>query len=148
VADCERLHDGLFDQPVNTLSSTAYVAAGIVAWRHDRTQGAALIAVGVGSVAYHGFGGTLARWLHDATMLLLAIVVALAARRIVRGARARPGLAAFGAAAFAIAVVLQLFGRTGGALCRPDSLLQAHAGWHVLTATALAIAFIVEDRTP
>jgi hypothetical protein len=28
--------------------------------------------------------------------------------------------------------------RTGGLLCRPDSLLQPHALWHLLTATAMA----------
>ncbi len=40
------------------------------------------------------------------------------------------GSAATGAA-------FNLLGRTGGPLCDPDSLLQGHALWHVLTAVAL-----------
>jgi hypothetical protein len=146
VADCERLHDGLLDQPVNALSSVAYVAAGMWVWRHDRIQGAALVAVGVGSIAYHGFGGSVAHWLHDSTIVVVAIVAATAAPRIWRRARARPVLATCAVGAFALALPLQVFGRTGGPWCRPDSVLQAHAGWHVLTATALACAFVAADR--
>src|SRR6266550_3909435 len=52
MGDCERLHDGMLAEPVNALSSLAYVAAGVYVFRrHDRLQGAALVAVGVGSVA-------------------------------------------------------------------------------------------------
>jgi hypothetical protein len=145
VADCEQLHDGLLEQPVNALSSLAYVAAGMWVWRHDRLQGAALVAVGVGSIAYHGFGGTVAHWLHDVTIVVVAVVAARAVPRVRRGAAARPWLAAGAAAAFAVALPLQAFGRTGGPLCRPDSVLQAHAGWHVLTAIALAAVFVVSD---
>jgi hypothetical protein len=146
MADCERVHDALLDEPVNAISSLAYVAAGMWVWRHDRVQGAALVATGVGSVAYHGFGGSAARVLHDATILALAAVVVLSARRIWQGALERPRLAACAVGAFAVALPLQLFGRTGGPLCRPDSVLQAHAAWHVLTAFAIACAFVVADR--
>jgi len=45
-----------------------------------------------------------------------------------------PIAAATLAAAGAIAWIL---GRTGAALCRPESLLQAHAAWHLLIAAAL-----------
>ena len=41
-------------------------------------------------------------------------------------------------AALAAGVSAYLLGRTGGRLCRPDSLLQPHALWHLLTATAMA----------
>ncbi|MGH8978237.1 MAG: hypothetical protein ACRDV7_09205, partial [Acidimicrobiia bacterium] len=58
-----------------------------------------------------------------------------------------PVLAACAAGAFAFAVPLQLFGRTGGPLCRPDSVLQAHAAWHVLTAAAVACAFALATRS-
>jgi hypothetical protein len=41
------------------------------------------------------------------------------------------GLVALGGLAF-------LFGRTGSPLCRPGSLLQIHAAWHLLVAVAAA----------
>jgi len=41
-------------------------------------------------------------------------------------------------AALAVGVPAYLLGRTGGPLCRPDSLLQPHALWHLLTAVAMA----------
>ena len=39
--------------------------------------------------------------------------------------------------ALAVGLAAQGLGRTGGPWCRPDSLLQPHALWHVLTAGAL-----------
>jgi hypothetical protein len=44
---------------------------------------------------------------------------------------------ALAAGLFAAGLALHVAGRTGRPLCRPDSLLQAHAGWHVLSAAAL-----------
>jgi len=41
-------------------------------------------------------------------------------------------------AALAAGLTGYVLGRTGGPLCRPDSLLQPHALWHVLTAVAMA----------
>jgi hypothetical protein len=143
LSDCERIHDGLLAEPVNALSSFAYIAAGVWVWRRDRPAGAALVVAGAGSVAYHGFGGGVAHVWHDASIVVLGAVVAASSRRIWRGVRVRPVLAACTVGVFGVALPLQLFGRTGGPLCRPDSLLQAHAGWHVLTATALACAFTV-----
>ncbi|MFM2438871.1 MAG: hypothetical protein RLZ55_1696 [Actinomycetota bacterium] len=52
-------------------------------------------------------------------------------RRFGRPLAVAAGLLAAGAAVFALS-------RTGGPLCRPDSLLQGHAFWHVATAAALA----------
>jgi hypothetical protein len=40
-------------------------------------------------------------------------------------------------AALAVGVPAYLLGRTGGPLCRPDSLLQPHALWHLMTAVAM-----------
>jgi hypothetical protein len=40
--------------------------------------------------------------------------------------------------ALAVGVIAYQAGRTGGLLCRPGSLLQPHALWHLLTATAMA----------
>jgi hypothetical protein len=41
--------------------------------------------------------------------------------------------------ALALAVVANVLSRTGAPLCRPDSLLQGHAVWHVLTAVGAAL---------
>jgi hypothetical protein len=87
-ADCERIHDGLIGQPVNTLSSLAYVGAGaaLVArarWAEPPARarllayGAATAANGLGGVAYHGPGGSLGRWLHDAALLATLGLVAV-----------------------------------------------------------------------
>ena len=56
-SDCEALHDDWLAQPVNSLSSVAYVIAAIVVVQQHRERivpGVALAAVGVGSFLYHG----------------------------------------------------------------------------------------------
>lgn len=146
MADCEALHDGLLREPVNALSSLAYVAAGVALWPQDRRVGAALVVVGAGSVAYHGTGGPAAKWLHDLSIVAIAGLIAAGGRNAVLGARVHPRLALLGTGAFALALPLQAFGRTGGALCRPDSFVQAHAGWHALTALAIGCAFALAAR--
>ena len=45
-------------------------------------------------------------------------------------------------ATLAIAVGLMLAGRTGSPLCDPESVVQAHGGWHVLMAIALGSYFM------
>jgi uncharacterized membrane protein YfcA len=197
-SDCEHCRPGLISQPANTISSLAYVIAGADMMRRarrgsDRTErsldlarGAATIGVGLGSVAYHGPGGRLGKWTHDASlvsMLLLgdlrvarhlrpdtavpdlalvavpavatfvtqprlsdasqataavATVTAQVARaiRVQRGGNVRPRhLATVGL--FAVAAAAHGLGRTGMPLCRPQSLLQPHAAWHVLSAAAI-----------
>ena len=80
AGDCERLHDGLIAQPVNTVSALAYVAVG--AWLVGRglrsgaagrpspgrpatvAFGVAVAAAGLGSVDYPGPGSPAARFLH------------------------------------------------------------------------------------
>lgn len=199
VGDCERIGAGLLGQPVNALSSLAYVVAGIAlataahrpgdghgTW--PRTFASAVAANGLGGAAYHGLGGTGGTWLHDAA--LLATLGVMAARDVERLAgrvgwhRGAPGLAVAAgllaasprlggpaqiaaAATVGVAELLRLgrrgpgatprrprdlgvlalilapagavylLSRTGAPLCRPDSLLQGHALWHALTATAL-----------
>jgi hypothetical protein len=183
-SDCERCRAGVVSQPVNTLSSLAYVAVGADLLRRrepDRAFAWAVIGVGVGSVAYHGPGGVAGRWLHDATLLsMLGLLVAsdltvhdgrrlprrvvagvvagasalahpstsdrtqlavgagaLAAetRRIVRGNRRREP--AVSGPLLASGLALHVLGRTGRPWCRPESIVQPHAAWHVLSAAAL-----------
>ena len=142
AGDCERLHDGLIAQPVNTASALAYVAVG--AWLIGRRRvgfGLAVAAAGIGSVDYHGPGSPAARLLHDGGLYAVAGLVAWheVGRRLRRArlpADRRPAYRAALAAAAAGAACWWL-GRTTSPWCDPDSLLQPHAAWHLLGAAAL-----------
>jgi hypothetical protein len=160
AGDCERLHDGLIAQPVNTASALAYVAVG--AWLVGRglwsgapgrpgpgperrpvvVFGLVVAAAGVGSVDFHGPGSPAARLLHDGG--LYAVVGFVAWHELVRrGGRAgwppdRRRAYRLALAATVAGAAYWWLGRTGGTWCDPDSLLQGHAAWHVLTAVALA----------
>jgi hypothetical protein len=152
AGDCERLHDGLIVQPVNTASALAYVAVG--AWLAGRglragpgrgplvAFGLAVTAAGVGSVDYHGPGSPAARLLHDGSLYL---VVGLVAGREVTRWVGRGRLTPRGRVAYRAALALAAagaacwwLGRTASPWCDPDSLLQGHAAWHLLGAAALA----------
>ena len=153
AGDCERLHDGLIAQPVNTASALAYVAVG--AWAAtralgpgvppDRRQlafGLAVAAAGIGSVDFHGPGSSAAHWLHDGGLYLVVGMVAWheVARRA-RRLRLPPGRRAayrLALAATAAGAACWWAGRTASPWCDPDSLLQPHAAWHLLGAAALA----------
>jgi hypothetical protein len=173
AGDCERLHDGLVAQPVNTASALAYVAIG--AWLVGRGLrpgpgrrpvaifGLAVAAAGVGSVDYHGPGSPAARLLHDGGLYAVVGLVAWheVARRVGRARRARTGTPWVGwtprrrtayraaLAGAAIGAACWWAGRTGGPVCNPDSLWQGHAAWHLLTAAALgawSLAVLEGDR--
>ena len=118
-SDCERIRDGWLAQPVNALTSLAFVgAAGVVlarTWRPARDRRGEVLAystmlalVGAGSVAFHGPQPPGARAMHDLpipVLLGLAVGTPLVRRR--RGQAPLPGwsrrrgaaLAATGAAA-------------------------------------------------
>jgi hypothetical protein len=152
AGDCERLHDGLIAQPVNTASALAFVAVG--AWLAGRglragpgrgplvAFGLAVTAAGVGSVDYHGPGSPAARLLHDGSLYLVVGLVAWreVTRRVGRGRLTPRGRAAYRAALAlaALGAAGWWLGRTASPWCDPDSLLQGHAAWHLLGAAALA----------
>lgn len=81
AADCERVRAGVVAQPVNTVSSLAFVAAGVPLVRGrrrvTRVLGWAAVATGLGSVAYHGPGTTVGRYVHDASLIALLGLMAL-----------------------------------------------------------------------
>lgn len=135
-SDCEALHDGWLGQPVNSLSSLAYVAGAVYVLRSGGPllPAVALGAVGVGSVLYHGPMPAGAEAVHDGSIVAFAAAMLVAWRR---GSLARPPVAAAIMAAGAVA--LNVLTRTDAPLCRPGSLLQGHAGWHILTAAAAAL---------
>jgi hypothetical protein len=140
ASDCEALRSGWLGQPVNCLSSLAYLVAGAYVLRRgvpDATTAAvaaALGAVGVGSVLYHGPMPAGAELIHDGSLVALAATIAVAAWR----RRSFPRPSALALAAFGAAVAVNLLTRTDAPLCRPHSLVQGHAAWHALTAVALA----------
>jgi hypothetical protein len=160
AGDCERLHQGLVAQPVNTASAVALVAVGVwLAGRGGRAAagparretvafGVAVAAAGIGSVDYHGPGSPAARLLHDGGLYVVVGFVAWheLARRVGRGRRAglapwsRSRRAAYGLALAAAVVGAACWwaGRTTSPWCDPDALLQLHAAWHLLGAAALA----------
>ncbi len=86
-SDCEALRDGILAQPVNAISSAAYILAGLWlvarALRNRATEtatqvvfGQSLAGVGVGSVAFHGPQPSGSRLLHDLTIAAVLAVVA------------------------------------------------------------------------
>jgi hypothetical protein len=140
ASDCEALHSGWLGQPVNALSSLAYVAAGAFLLRRGGPIGPALAlgATGVGSVLYHGPMPLGSEAVHDGSLAVLAAAALGTAWR--RRWMPRPPALAVGA--FGSAVAVNLLTRTGAPLCRPHALVQGHAVWHGLTALALAAWFV------
>jgi hypothetical protein len=142
ASDCEQLSEGLLAQPVNTLSSFAYVFAGAwIAFRAPggigRVFGGLVALTGLGSVAYHGWDGRAVGLAHDLTIVAVGVFIAGFEIAHVRRPR-RLGGYAVAAGALAIGLVANVLGRTGAPLCAPGSALQWHAMWHVATAFALA----------
>jgi len=144
ASDCERIRPGLIGQPVNTISSLAFVAVAVPIARAARRRrrpawlavAAAAAAEGIGSVAYHGPGGRRAKRLHDAGIVALVATMAAAVAAEGTPIEPRPRTAGLTAAA----VALHALSRTGGPLCSCHSPLQGHAVFHVLAAAALAAA--------
>jgi hypothetical protein len=150
-SDCEHIRDGKLAQPANAVSSLAYAVASLAVIRRlaeqPRTlrlllaaESAALLAASAGSVEYHGMQHKHAQRWHDVSMALALVttglVVAYGAwrRDVCRAGMRRLLLLAVSAAAAYGA------GRSGSPLCRPDSILQPHAVWHVLSAMTSAAA--------
>jgi hypothetical protein len=177
ATDCELIGDAFLSQPVNALTSLAFVVAGaIIARRRPdrRLFGAAVALVGLGSFAAHGPRLAGSEWLHDVTIawvlvliladrlprpvmtgaipglgvlfaivpagddaILVVLAVAAIGRELLPARRTRATLAA--AAILAVGALIGTLSRTGWPLCDPHSVLQGHALWHVLAATALAV---------
>ena len=149
-SDCERIRDGWLAQPVNALTSLAFVgAAGVVlarTWRPARDRrgevaaySAILALVGLGSVAFHGPQPPGARAMHDVPIpVLIGLAVGTPLFRGRRGTTPLPGWDRRRGAVLATTVVAALAsyagGRTGAPTCDPDSPLQLHGAWHVLSA--------------
>jgi hypothetical protein len=140
--DCEHVRAGLVGQPVNTVTSAAYL--GVSAWllggrpRRRRWVWAGLSAgVGVGSMGFHGPGDRAGKVVHDVFVDALALAIvgsgieAMVERRFGRGQL--EALALLGAG-----VVVHRSTQTGRPGCRPDTFWQGHGLWHVVSALAIA----------
>jgi hypothetical protein len=154
-SDCEQALAGLLAQPVNALSSLAFIPVGVLtvvaAMRatgrlrlHLAVFAGALIAVGLGSFAYHGPQPAWAGPAHDGSIVLaLGCAILLAATAGGRPTRIwRTGPGRLSAALVVVALAAYAAGRTGSPLCDPDSWIQPHAVWHALAASsALALVW-------
>lgn len=144
ASDCEHVRPGPIGQPVNTLSSLAFVAAAVpiaraaVRRRRPAWRAVAVAAAfeGLGSAAYHGPGGRRAKQLHDVGIVVLATTM-VGARVADRPPLPLPPVAA---TLGAVAVGVHALSRTGGPLCACRSPFQGHAAFHLLTAAALVAA--------
>jgi len=103
--------------------------------------------VGLGLAAIHGasdpFAGTLAAG------AIVGEIATVSGERREPASALRSGAVArgVGLAAIAFGGIAYLLGRTGSPLCRPESLFQWHALWHVLVAVALvAYAYAISVR--
>jgi type IV secretory pathway VirB2 component (pilin) len=79
AADCERILQSWWGQPVNTITAIAFVVAGGLVWwrRRDPTTSSLVVAVGVGSVAFHGPMPPWGEFLHDVSIALTLVWVLL-----------------------------------------------------------------------
>jgi len=87
-SDCESIGSGLLAQPVNAVSSLAYVVVGgMVLYSISRSEddersirlafGLLLVATGLGSVLFHGPQGPASRFFHDVTFILTLLFIAV-----------------------------------------------------------------------
>jgi 8-oxo-dGTP diphosphatase len=147
--DCEAIQAGILAQPINAISSAAYLIAAIVIVFQARRLSAGqiqswlfagvLTLVGVGSVDFHGPQSPWAQFAHDAPIVVLVAWIAiLVLLRWRQGTRVLPGFNRARVAGLIVVMSLALLaffaGRTDSVGCDPDSVLQPHAAWHVLTA--------------
>ena len=152
-SDCEALREGILAQPVNALSSLGYVVAGVVVWRRlgpqhrgwpGYTYALLLAAIGIGSALFHGPQPPLSKFLHDAPIALLLVLIAgIAAVRWRRNTTILPGWTRRRGWSLAIIGVLAgsgyFFGRTDSPVCEAESPAQPHGLWHLLTAVGFVI---------
>lgn len=95
ASDCERLRDAALAQPVNAITSLAYtvvgVAIGVMTLRSSSDQrarwfvfSACLIAVGIGSVLFHGPQPAGSRFAHDVPIAYAIVLMLLVDLEVIR----------------------------------------------------------------
>ena len=129
--------------------SIAAVLAFVIAYDVALVRGAGVQSALVGFAVLLGACAiVLAIW-HDVSNALDAVLVvgaviaevavARSPRRLasLRGLMRAPAVWILGGMVLAIGAALNVLGRTDAPLCDPDSLVQLHGAWHVLTAALL-----------
>ncbi|HEU5113590.1 MAG TPA: hypothetical protein VFU96_09740 [Acidimicrobiia bacterium] len=79
AADCEAVGAGFLGQPINTLTTLGFVAAGIIVIvrRQDmRWIGIGLVSTGIGSFLFHGPMPPGNEWAHDVSLAWLVTMIA------------------------------------------------------------------------
>jgi hypothetical protein len=86
AADCERILESWWGQPVNTVTSAAFVVAAALVWwrRSDLPTALLLVAIGAGSIAFHGPMPAWGEFLHDASIVLTMAWILLVETRTAR----------------------------------------------------------------
>jgi hypothetical protein len=140
--DCEDVRDGWIGQPVNSATSLAYVAGGFIVWRARRVAHRrwtiSLVALGIGSVAYHGPGNRVGKTAHDVSLIAPVLAAGSRLRFANRHRRVAHGLGV-------AAVATWVMSRTDSRWCRPSSRFQLHGLWHILSASAIVAIALGED---
>ena len=77
LRDCEAVVHAVLGQPVNSLTTAAFVVGGLIVMVRTRHVwvGIASVATGIGSFLFHGPMPPYAEWAHDATLAWLLLVV-------------------------------------------------------------------------
>lgn len=72
AADCERILESWWGQPINTVTAAAFVVGAVLVWwrRRDLPTGLLLAGIGAGSIAFHGPMPAWGEFLHDASIVL------------------------------------------------------------------------------
>jgi hypothetical protein len=79
AADCERILQSWWGQPVNTVTAAAFIVAGALVWFHrrDSATGALVASIGIGSIAFHGPMPVWGEFVHDVSIVLTMVWVLL-----------------------------------------------------------------------
>jgi hypothetical protein len=79
AADCEAISAWFLGQPVNSLTTIAFVLAGVWIWARRPNRGwvgTGLILTGVGSFLFHGPMPEGGEWAHDVSLAWLILLIA------------------------------------------------------------------------
>jgi hypothetical protein len=142
TSDCELIRDAFLTQPINAVSSVAFVVVGLLILRSRPILGILAAGVGVGSFLFHGPMPGWAQWGHDVSLAALIAGIALESQRrklaVVVGLMAivfalNSGTAAPVTAAVVVWVAISVGGRLLG---RPSM-------WNIVTLVTLAASLVV-----
>lgn len=165
-SDCESIGSGVLAQPVNAISSLAFVVFGVVvllsASGQQKTErinrmvfGVLMISTGIGSVLFHGPQGPASHFLHDATIIVtMGAIVTMNLAGLRRWSEQRVWLVV-GAVGVVVVVVLLvqpsstniIAGIALVALVLQDVALHRsgaiHTRWWIAAVVAIAVAMLV-----